>query len=210
MTEAQPTDETSASLSEVIARHFDTLIAEVRRQGRASIAAQAAAESCAEAVAALRDDVARMGSNEMPTGARPVEDVVRALLPFYDALERADGQARESLQRLPSQAPPRSLLRRLFDPRGPSPQPNTDLRVLIRGLSVLRAQFEESLRDLGVAFDRRARVPVHAEEHRVVDRRVALGGERPGTVAEVIRAGCELNGRRLREADVVAYVAADE
>lgn len=210
MTEAQRTDETSASLSEVIAHHFETLLAEVRRQGRASIAAQAAAESCTEAVAALRGDVERMVHSDMPTDARPIEDVVRALLPFYDALERADGQARESLQRHPSQAPPRSLLNRLFDPRGPSHQPNADLRVLTRGLSVLRAQFEESLRDLGVEFDRRTRVPVHAEEHRVVERRVAAGGECPGTVAEVIRAGCEVSGRRLREADVVAYVAADE
>ena len=212
MTEPQPidTDDTAESLSAVIVRHFELLLAEVRRQGRASIAAQAAAESCADAVVALREDVESLVSSGVPGPAKSPEDVVRAILPFCDALERTDRQARETIRRRLHEPGSRSLLVRLIGLARRPLESDLDLRVLADGLSVLRAQLEEALGDLGVTFDRRTGVPVHTEEHHVVEMRPSRAGDRPDTVAQVIRAGCEMNGRRVREADVVVFSSTAE
>jgi molecular chaperone GrpE len=187
---------------EDLARRLDDLLKEVRRQGRAAIAAQAAAESCLDAI---REQAGRgPGNDDETSGERAAEAAdaervrwLRALIPVGDALDRVIRQAAAL------DAPPRrerGWLRRLL----PAPADDGRARAaLIEGLRVLGAQLEGTLRDLGVSVDRRTGGPVDGERHRVVEVRPPGPGHRRGTVIEVVRPGYALDDRVIREAEVV-------
>lgn len=208
-----------ARVETLLSDRFEVLVAEVRRQGRAGIAAQAAAEACSEAIASLREEVT--ASQERPpaseTGEASAENVVRAILPVSDALDRIEKQARDWVQRVDRTPQPvarhRSLLARL---RGTPRQEQTEwlappvlaaARALAQGIGVLRSQLEEALRSVDVTFDRRTDVPVDSEAHRVVEVRPLPTNDRVGQVAEVVRPGCRLGPKRIREAEVVVFVS---
>ena len=186
-------DEATMALLE----RLEALTTEIRRQGRASIAAQAAAESCASTVDALRAQVSEIteGSPEQSDDSL-VEHLVRALMPVADSVDRMGAQAARLVATL---APP-GLMARLVGVRDQTGA----VRALADGLSVLAAQLDTALRDAGVEIDREVGVAVDGEAHRVVEARAAGAGDRPGCVLEIVRPGYWLHGRCLREADVVA------
>jgi molecular chaperone GrpE (heat shock protein) len=188
---------------EDLAVRLDDLLKEVRRQGRAAIAAQAAAESCLDA---LRAQAEEMQGDDLEDTVDPAtaeaddgERWLRALIPVADAIERVAAEAAAfDLRRRPA---PRGLLARWLAAARP-----LDAGVhgsLGRGLRVLQAQFEGALRDLGVSVDRATGGPVDGERQRVVEVRAPAPGERRGTVVEVVRPGYAIGDRILREAEVV-------
>lgn len=187
-----------------LALRLDELLKEVRRQGRAAIAAQAAAESCLDA---LRTQAGEAGGEEEGEDgderATPATEDgarwLRALIPVADALERVTREA--AALDVPRPPTTRGLLGRLLP--GTEPLDAPAHAALSRGLRVLRAQFEGALRDLGVSVDRRTGGPVDGERQRVVEVRARRPGERPGTVVEVVRSGYALGEKILREAEVV-------
>jgi hypothetical protein len=182
-----------ASVQELATR-LDDLLKEVRRQGRAAIAAQAAAESCLEAIQARPAEA----SEPSKTRANSDEAVrwLRALIPVADAVERIAQRAAG----LDAPAK-RTLLQRVF--RAPEPDDRHARAALTEGLRLLRAQLEGVLHDLGVEVDRRTGEPVDAERQRVVEVRAAGPNERVGTVIEVVRPGYALGAKIVREAEVV-------
>jgi molecular chaperone GrpE len=198
-----------------LAAKLDDLVKEVRRQGRAAIAAQAAAESCLEAVKALEagggereDGEAGRGQGLAPerstldAAAEEALRWLREVIPVADALERIAAQA--TALEAPRPQMKRGLLLRLL--RIPQPEPIDDAgaRAALReGLRVLRAQLEATLAGRGVTVDRRTGGPIDGERQRVVEVRAAAPGERPGTVVEVVRPGYALGARIVREAEVV-------
>ncbi len=208
----------SATL-DLLASRLDELTREVRRQGRAAVAAQAAAESCLEKVAALEE--AGTGGKSEPDGEDADEDTargaspartdwVRAILPVADALDRMVAQANAMVERpppAPAPAPPRRGLFSLFSPPPPAPPPparDTELRVLAEGLRVLRAQLTSALEACDVHADRRTGVAIDPEVHRVVEVRPLRAGERADVVLEVVRPGYAAGDQIVREAEVVA------
>jgi molecular chaperone GrpE (heat shock protein) len=173
---------------------LDDLLKEVRRQGRAAIAAQAAAESCLEA---LRTEPKEA---EGATGDGEAERWLRAIIPVADALDRVRARA-EHLAAPRAMGKP-TLLQRLAG--APEAEGDAAARAaLAEGLRVLQAQLEGSLADLGVTVDRRTGEALDEERQRVVEVRPPRAGEAPGTVVEVARAGYALSGVVVREADVV-------
>jgi molecular chaperone GrpE len=188
---------------EDLAQRLDDLLKEVRRQGRAAIAAQAAAESCLEAIreqASAGSPASSDNDDGWATEAADEERVrwLRALIPVCDALDRVIRQAAALDQ---PRRPVRGWLRRFL----PAPEPDDGRAhaALIEGLRVLGAQLEGTLRDLGVSVDRRTGEPVDGERHRVVEVRKPGPGYRRGTVLEVVRPGYALDARIIREAEVV-------
>ncbi len=179
-----------ASVQELATR-LDDLLKEVRRQGRAAIAAQAAAESCLEAIKA------RPAATSEPS-ATSDEAVrwLRALIPVADAVERIAQRA--TALDAPAK---RTLLQRVL--RAPEPDDHHARAALTDGLRLLQAQLEATLHDLGVEVDRRTGKPVDAERQRVVEVRAAGPNERVGTVVEVVRPGYALGAKIVREAEVV-------
>jgi hypothetical protein len=186
-----------------LALRLDDLLKEVRRQGRAAVAAQAAAESCLEAIrtqAEGSEDEAETG-DEQAAGAAVMEERtrwLRALIPVADALDRVVGQA-AMLDARPRET--RGLVGRLL--ARPQAGGGRALSALNEGLRVLRAQLEGTLHDLGVSVDRRTGGPVDGERQRVVEVRERGPGERRGTVVEVVRPGYALGAKIVREAEVV-------
>lgn len=208
-----PGEQGGATL-DLLASRLDELTREVRRQGRAAVAAQAAAESCLEKVTALEE--AGAGGKNEPDGedddaardASPAAstDWVRAILPVADALDRMVAQANAMAERPPPPpAPPRRGVFSLFSPPPPPPPArDTELRALAEGLRVLRAQLASALEACDVHADRRTGVAIDPEVHRVVEVRPLRAGERADVVLEVVRPGYAAGGRILREAEVVA------
>lgn len=193
-----------------VAGRLDDLVREVRRQGRAAIAAQAAAESCLEAVlglqAAAPDDEALAGTDHAPGGGRASGDTarrdeawLRALLPSLDGLDRVLATALALGAR--RAAEPRE---RGFWPFRRAPARDGEVESLAEGLRLLRAEVAAALGALGVTIDRGEGAALDAERHRVVEVRPARAGEGADAIAEVVRAGYALGGRLVREADVVA------
>ena len=182
-----------ASVQELATR-LDDLLKEVRRQGRAAIAAQAAAESCLEAIQA------RPAAASEPSAASATSDEavrwLRALIPVTDAVERIAQRAAG----LDAPAK-RTLLQRIL--RAPEADARHARAALTEGLRLLRAQLEATLHDLGVEVDRRTGEPLDAERQRVVEVRAAGPNERVGTVIEVVRPGYALGAKIVREAEVV-------
>lgn len=181
------------ALSDLTAR-LDELLKEVRRQGRAAIAAQAAAEACLEAVRAEEEP----SDEEHATAGEEAVRWLRALIPVADAVDRV---AQKAAVLDAPRPPPRSFLQRLV--RTPEADDAGARVALAEGLRVLHAQLEGALRDLGVRVDRRTGDPVDGERQRVVEVRPPRAGERAGTVVEVVRPGYALGEKMVREAEVV-------
>ncbi len=152
---------------------IEDLVRELRRQGRAAVAAQAAAESC----------LARVDALQTPDQ----DDLLRRLLPFADALDRA---AEHAVAELARSRPWYARWR------------TTDS--VLEGLALLKAQWAATLEASGITIERRVNVPVDGAIHRVVDVRSPRAGERSGIVVGIQRAGYARDGRCIREADVVA------
>ncbi|WP_438030360.1 nucleotide exchange factor GrpE [Sorangium sp. So ce233] len=187
-----PPDDLGARLAE--------LVREVRRQGRAAVAAQAAAESCLEQVTALARvaEGTRCTSND--AAPQPAEELswLHAILPVADAVDRVVAQASAMVDR-------RARVERAgIWPFRRSATPDPELGALSEGLRVLRAQLVAALEGCGVTVDRRVGVAVDPEVHRVVEVRPRREAEPEGVVVDVIRPGYAAQGRLVREADVVA------
>jgi hypothetical protein len=185
------------SQDEVLTR-LDDLLKEVRRQGRAAVAAQAAAESCLDAVQQQRSTGAVDDEDAgEPEPSREPERWLRALIPVADSIDRIVAQSAALAE--PRARPPRSLLQRFFD------EPADDRRplALLEGLRVLQSQLAAAFAELGVTVDRRLGAPVDAERQRVVEVRSPRGAEQAGTVVEVVRPGYALGELTVREAEVV-------
>ena len=195
----------------LLLERLDDLLTEVSRQGRAAVAAQAAAESCLTAVQAL---AAQYDDHDGERGAGDAhDDTLRddtdrataarwlgALLPVADAIERAAAQAARLAER---RAPPRrGFFRSLFGAAPPDDDGAAD--ALVDGLLVLQAQLHAALADLGVLVDRPLGAPVDPERHRVVAVRPPRPCERPGDIVEVVRPGYALGPALVREAEVIA------
>lgn len=188
-------------------QQYEELVREIRKQGRASIAAQAAAESCLAGVRSLHDAWAA-SSAPKPEAERDADPtaVVRALLPLLDALDRSVARA-ELLSAPRPEAPPRGLfarLRALTPGSAPehgasSTRPDAGVLELAAAVRVLQGQLEGVLGDLGVELDRAAGVAFDPARHRAVEH---SGGAGQATVRAVLRAGVSVRGRRLREAEV--------
>ena len=163
-----------------------TVLDAIRKQGRAAVAAQAAAESCLEAVRKL----------EAPPPAPTSEGVVELLhrlLPAIDSLRRVAAEA-ASLDH----ARPSPLVRLV------APQRTHRIDNLIQGIRLLEAQFDNALASAGVTLDRAIGIPVDADRHHVVS--VRSQKDRAGQVLEVTRDGYWIGERIVREAEVVAAV----
>jgi molecular chaperone GrpE len=190
-----------------LATRLDDLLKEVRRQGRAAIAAQAAAESCLEAIQALPAAEASEASEASDEAVR----WLRALIPVADTIDRiAQRVAAPSVRSAPAAPAKRSLLQRFFrGPRpgeareAPEPDDSPARAALHEGVRLLQAQLEGTLRELGVVVDRRTGGPLDGERQRVVEVRAPGPHERAGTIVEVVRPGYALGAKIIREAEVV-------
>ena len=171
---------------------LDELMREVRRQGKAAIAAQASADACLDAIGAMQEAAEEDNPPESDPTEVGVESLVRALIPIADAIERIVTAASADDVRLPLTWSERLLGRSRRD------------RSLVEPLRLLASQMESVLEARGVQVDRRVGVPVQGDAHRVVETRSGgfAGGE--PVVLSVVRPGYSLDGRCLREADVVA------
>jgi hypothetical protein len=185
------------SLQELATR-LDDLLKEVRRQGRASIAAQAAAESCLEAIQTRPAPSVVRDASESSTSDEAVR-WLRALIPVADAVERLAQRA--AAVAAPDVNAKRTLVQRVFG--APEPDDRHARAALAEGLRLLRAQLEGTLHDLGVEVDRRTGDPVDGERQRVVEVRSPRPHESAGTVVEVVRPGYALGTKIVREAEVV-------
>jgi GrpE len=180
------------TLGDVTAR-LDELTREVRRQGRAAVAAQAAAESCLTLVSSRG---AGAGIDPADEGASDV-DWLRALLPVADALDRILASASSLAERRS-----RRLVRCWPFSRGRGGDP--EVRTLVEGLRVVRGQLAAALEDRGASIDRRVGIRLDPDVHRVVEVRPPAWGEAESTIVEVLRPGYAIAGRLVREAEVVA------
>jgi molecular chaperone GrpE (heat shock protein) len=176
-----------------IETRLEDLLREVRRQGRASVAAQAASESCLEAVNGLRKDFEGFKEGDDDGDGTSGEQLLRALLPVFDAIDRVAQQAKTARAKAPA-----PWIQKLLSP----PPDDVTLGLLADGLRLLRAQLEAALNSVGVEVDRRVGVIVDAERHRVVEVRRNAPGPRE-TVLEIVRPGYSFEGIRIRETDVV-------
>lgn len=196
------------ALDDVKAR-LDELLKEVRRQGRAAVAAQAAAEGCLEAIERGRRD--EDDEEELDAISAAQDEIaarwLKAMIPVADAIDRMTERATSLSQERPK--PERSLLSRLL--RGP-PRDDRDraLGSLADGLRVLKAQLESALGGLGVTVNRGVGAPLDADLQRVVEVRAPTADERPGRVVEVVRAGFALGPLVVREAEVVVTAGEKE
>lgn len=179
-------DQPPPSTLEDLAARIAELALELRRQGRAAVAAQAAAEACLAAI----EERGEPADEPEPAWLAP-------LLPVADAIDRIDARAASLLQ---ERSRPRTLLRW---PLGKAPDP--DLAAIAGAVRILRAQMAQALESLDVTIERRVGIPVDPELHRVVDVRMA--GSAEGTIVEVVRPGYSLGGRVVREAEVVVSSA---
>lgn len=186
---------------ELLAR-LDDLLKEVRRQGRAAIAAQAAAEACLEAIEArddrLEPDSATSGTSSIDASPEIAIRWLQALIPVADAIDRAVAQATSIV------AAPRRAWWRSWPFAAPTALEDPRLQALVEGLVVLRSQLQGALDDLGVSVDREVGVPIDPERQRIIEVRPPAEGEQPGTVVEVVRPGYGLGATLVREAEVVA------
>jgi len=180
------------TLADVVAR-LDELAKEIRRQGRAAVAAQAAAEQCLEVVEQERRDA---GDDEAaPNDARAPSVSIAALVPIADALDRVVEQAASVPAREPRRRSVWDVLR-----GGDGSARDADAVALHEGLRVLRAQLQALFESAGVTVDRRTGDKLDAERHRVVEVR-GQGAEE--IVAEILRPGYRVGDVIIREADVV-------
>jgi hypothetical protein len=130
-------------------------------------------------------------AQDEPAGGEAERSLVRALLPLADSLDRV---VQETRGLAASAAEPGRVMRWLgATARRP------ELESLSSAVVLLRAQLDDALSAAGVEIDRRTRVPIDGDAHRVV----ATTPGHAGLVVEVVRPGYVHRGARLREADVV-------
>lgn len=151
------------------------ILTEIKRQGRAAVAAQASAEAC---LAKIEQLSARPASNS--------DDLLGHLLPVFDALFRV--QAAASEERF---GPPWA--------RRPSEA--------AKSMEVLVLQLRAALGASGVELIDATDVPFDEEIHRTVER-VKMPVAEP-QVYRVLSPGYRVDGRLLREAQVVVAVPED-
>lgn len=181
------------TLGEITAR-LDELTREVRRQGRAAVAAQAAAESCLQIMSARDPD-----QELEPDACQSAGDVdwLHALLPVADAIDRIVASASVLAER-------RSPRARRFWPFSRGSRGDPEMSALVEGLRVVRGQLAAALEGRGAIIDRRVGVRLDPEVHRVVEVRSPRAGEAESTILEVLRPGYRIGGRLVREAEVIA------
>lgn len=167
----------------------EVLLHEVRRAGRAAVAAQAAAETCEEL---MEQAQARPARATEPALDPATERLLRAILPVRDALDRMAQGARRAPEARPRGF--RGLFRRGDD---------AATQALRDAVLLLDQQLEGALESCGVELDRAVGVPVDPDRHRVVET-VTAAGMAPGQVERVLRSGCRSAGVQVREADVSA------
>ncbi|MBI4819030.1 MAG: nucleotide exchange factor GrpE [Deltaproteobacteria bacterium] len=173
------------------------LSAALKKQSRALVATQAAAEACLEGVAKLEQ---KLGA-PAPVAKEPVAkdssaDWIRTLLPAWDALDVVVSES----HRL--EEAPVSWIARTF-----AKEREAEMLAFARALKLLATQLEGTLERCGVTVDRATGIPFDAERHRVIETRKTSPGEAPGVVVAVIRPGYSFEGKRVREADVVVGAA---
>lgn len=168
---------------------MEDLLKEIRRQGKAAVAAQAAAEACLHAVEALVDRLPDRPHSEEAVYSEEAVHLLEALLPVFDALDRA---SQRSNRRLKTRR--EKWLHRFHI--------TSDSESLGEGIRLVRAQLDTVLKGLDIEVDRRVDVPFDPRVHRAVEVRYQASTPTP-TVIEVVAAGYIYQGRRLREADVV-------
>lgn len=182
---SEPEAARESTLREAIVR-LDEIGKDVRRQGRAAIAAQAASEQCLEAVEAL-------GAQAAPDGSTATARAwLEAIIPTADAIDRIIALASSLAER---QSP-----RKSFWPFGGQRRNVQDDPVMLEGLRVLRSQLLAALDAQGVSVERRTGIALDPSIHRVVEVRGRTGTE---TVVEIVRPGYLLDGQVVREAEVV-------
>lgn len=186
-----------------IADRVEQLGHELRRQGRAAIGAQAAAEASLAAVEAL---AARLAGEPPPptqgtdTSRDDAVATLQALLPVFDAMQRVAKEAEAAAALEPERAPvwPLTLIPKL---RGSGADRLRSLRIAVR---LLDSAFRQALEHLDLVIESRVGVEVDANLHRVVEARPASEAFPPNTVVEVVRCGYLRADAVIREADVVA------
>lgn len=183
---------TDPAISTLIER-VDQLGQELRRQGRAAVAAQAAAESCLAGIEQLDTRLADLQRPDVPT--ENDDSALMSLLPLFDALMRVAKEA-ESIAPAKHRPWPWSMLE-----NDPSRDP---LETLRQGVRILDSAFHQAMDHLGIVVERRVGVPLDVEVHRVVEAKDPTAAQPPNSVVEVLRCGYQWQGRVLREADVVA------
>ncbi len=158
---------------------IESLLQEVKRQGRASVAAQASAEACLAAVGAL---AAKIEAAAPPETARFAW--LEALLPVFDGLDRLTEAA---------------ATERVGPPWARRSAPHAD------GLRILQSQLGRTLRGLGVDKEAPLGMPFDAGRHRAVSQ-VRRSGVVEPTVDRVVAPGYVVGDVVLREAEVVVAV----
>lgn len=157
---------------------WDEIKETLRKQGRAAIAAQAAAESCLSVLE--RMPAAAEGRH----GAVDAEALLRTLLPFIDAFRRLTKEV-DALS-APGALP--------WWVRRP-PVLN-----LLSGIKVLEGQLDAALVAANIELIDQVGISVDPDAHRVVATRAGA----PGDVLEIVRVGYRSGKTVLREADVIA------
>jgi hypothetical protein len=192
----------------LVVEKLEALSTETRRQGRASIAAQASAEACLEAVTEVREGL-RVVSEKLSSVQKHVTEppkgkeeggkdggLVMGMLPVADAIDRVVLQA-ERLQQA-SKRP--GAMARLFGAVDVTAQAQS----LAEASRLLKAAMRQTFETIGIQVDERCGVGVDGQVHRVVEARGAEEGQDADMVIEVVRPGYSRFGEVLREADVVA------
>ncbi len=153
---------------------MEALRIEVRRQGKAAIAAQSAAEACLDVLQDRGDE---------PSRAEDDLQWLQELMPFADALGRVREQADT------------------FAGRRAWPWSNRSaLQQLAEGLRLLEAQWTGALTSCGVEVERpRVGERFDPERHRAVG--TAPGDNE--RITKVVRVGFRRGEQQLREADVI-------
>ena len=176
-----------------LSQRVEQLAQEMRRQGRAAVGAQAAAESCL-------DELRQLASAQSKAAAPPARNTeslgwLRALLPVFDAIDSSAAQAQAIATRWQD-----SRWCRAFPPLRHAAR---DATALAEGLGLLQTQLKQALEQVGVVVDRVAGVAVDPARHRVL-RVQAQRGTEPGRVLKVFRAGYFVGNDCLRETEVCA------
>ncbi len=181
-----------APRSEAIPSWVEGLRGELRRLGRATVAAQSAAEACEERVASLVDG---SDGSTGPGSGPEVESLLRSLLVVRDSLERitTSGASRRA-------RPEPSGLRALWPRWLGAPAPGPAEERLLEAVRLVKQQLDQALESHGVILEQEVGVSVDPELHRVVE---IADGSPPGHVVAIVRSGARFRRRLLREADVV-------
>lgn len=201
------TEENDAAVGESSAlaslrERVEALFVEVRRQGRASIAAQAAAEACMKSLQQLQTSSPPSPQPSISPGGSATE-VIERLLPVFDAIDGAAAEAKR-LAALPKPADRGGLLVRwLHRVADGVAAPSTAGSSLANGVLLIQSELRRALTAVGVTIDDKVGARVDPERHRVVSVR-KHSPKSQAIVLEVLRCGYAIAGTVLREADVVA------